>query len=62
MSRVAGAGPQVGYDFALGGRPASLSARGYYEFGAQNRPEGWNAWLTLLVSLGQPARKSARSP
>ncbi len=29
-------GPQLGYDFALGRRSASLSARGYYEL---RRPE-----------------------
>jgi hypothetical protein len=56
MSRVAGVGPQLGYDFALGRRSASLSARGYYEFAAQNRPQGWTAWLTFVVSLGVPGR------
>jgi len=59
MSRVAGAGPQASYDFALGKRDASLSVRGYYEFAGQNRPEGWNVWLTFAVSLGATA-KSAR--
>ena len=29
ISRVAGVGPQLGYNFNLGGRSASLSARGY---------------------------------
>lgn len=62
MSRVAGAGPQLGYDFNFGNRSASLSARGYYEFAAQNRPEGWNAWLTLVVNLGPVGRKAAKSP
>ena len=62
MSRVAGAGPQLGYDFNFGSRSASLSARGYYEFAAQNRPEGWNAWLTLVVNLGPAGRKAAKSP
>lgn len=62
MSRVAGAGPQLGYDFNFGGTSASLSARGYYEFAAQNRTEGWNAWLTLVVNLGQPGRKASKSP
>lgn len=52
MSRVAGVGPQLSYDLTLGGRPSSLSARGYYEFAAQNRPQGWTAWLTLVVAFG----------
>jgi hypothetical protein len=58
-SRVAGVGPQIGYDFSLGGREGSLSARGYYEFAAENRPFGWNAWLTLSIALGAPAKKTA---
>ena len=47
MSRVAEKRPQLSFDFALGGRSASLGTRGYYEFASQNRPQGWNAWLTL---------------
>ena len=27
--------------------------RGYFEFGARNRPEGWNLFATLLVPLGR---------
>lgn len=56
LSRVAGVGPQLGYDFSLGGRSASLSARAYYEFAAENRPQGWNAWLTLVVAFGTAKR------
>ena len=36
-----------------------LNLKGYYEFGAQNRPEGWNAWVTFAIS---PAAKPAPSP
>ena len=61
-SRVAGAGPQASYDFALGKREASLSIRGYYEFAGQNRPEGWNVWLTLVVSLGASAKSARPAP
>jgi hypothetical protein len=25
--------------------------KGYYEFAAQNRPDGWNVWLTLVIPL-----------
>ena len=62
ISRVAGVGPQLGYDFALGRRSASLSARGYYEFAGQNRPQGWSAWLTFVVSLGVPGQKPHPEP
>lgn len=57
LARVAGVGPQIGYDFSLGGRESTLSARAYYEFAAQNRPYGWNAWLTLSIALSRPERK-----
>jgi hypothetical protein len=27
-----------------------LNLKGYWEFAAENRPKGWNAWLTLAFS------------
>ena len=59
LSRSAGVGPQASYDFSLGGRDASFNVRGYYEFAGQNRPVGWNAWLTLAIALGAPSRQAA---
>ena len=50
-SRVNAIGPQVGYLFKMGGKDAYLNLKGYWEFGAKNRPEGWNAWLTLAIPL-----------
>jgi hypothetical protein len=29
-----------------------VSLRGYFEFGAEHRTEGWNGWLTLAIPLG----------
>lgn len=50
-SRVFGIGPQVGYKFnANDTTDGYLNLKGYYEFGAKNRPEGWNLWLTLAFS------------
>ncbi|MDB5626503.1 MAG: hypothetical protein JWR73_2305 [Tardiphaga sp.] len=49
-SRVLAVGPQVGYIFPLEGRQAFLGLKAYYEFDAQNRPQGFNTWLTLSVS------------
>jgi hypothetical protein len=51
-SRVAGIGPQIGYFFPVGGQNWYVNLRGYYEFNARNRPEGWNAWVTLAIPLG----------
>jgi len=50
MSRVMGAGPQAGYSFTIGGRQVELMLRGYKEFAAENRPEGWNIWVGLSFS------------
>ena len=55
-SRVFGIGPQLGYLFPANGMQGVLNLKGYYEFGAENRPEGWNTWVTLAFS---PAEKPA---
>ncbi len=49
-SRVMGAGPQLGYAFTVGRARLDVNLRGYKEFEAHDRPEGWNAWLTVTVS------------
>lgn len=53
-SRIAAAGPQIGWSFEVGNTTIDLSARAYKEFAAENRPEGWNAFL--VVSLARPKR------
>lgn len=49
-SRVAGAGPQLGWTLQLGRLATDFNVRGYKEFAAQNRPEGWNVYLTVSLS------------
>ena len=49
-SRVFGVGPQVGFVFPIGDLHGYLNLKGYKEFGAENRAEGWNTWLTLSIS------------
>ena len=56
-SSVAGAGPQIGWSFTGAGMAFDVNLRGYKEFAAHNRPEGWNAYLTL--SIGALPRKKA---
>jgi hypothetical protein len=49
-SRVAGIGPQIGYLFPLGQYQGFFSVRGYKEFDAAHRPDGWNTWVTFAIS------------
>jgi hypothetical protein len=49
-SRVIGVGPQIGYIVPLGEWQGYVNLKGYGEFDAQNRPDGWNVWLTFAIS------------
>jgi hypothetical protein len=54
-SRVIGIGPQIGHIFQVGEHHQGyLNLKGYKEFDASHRPDGWNVWLTLAIS---PAAK-----
>ena len=48
--RVAGIGPQIGYIFPVGGMQGYLNFKGYEEFDSSDRPKGWNAWVTFVLS------------
>ena len=50
-SQVLGIGPQVGYLFPIGSMQGYLNLKGYREFDASHRADGWNLWLTLAISL-----------
>jgi hypothetical protein len=49
-SRVLGVGPQIGYIFPVGNMQGYLNLKAYGEFASENRPAGWNAWLTFALS------------
>jgi hypothetical protein len=53
-SRVFGIGPQIGFLFPVGDMQGYLNLKGYGEFEAQNRPAGWNTWLTFSISPMAP--------
>jgi hypothetical protein len=53
-SRIAGIGPQIGYLFPVGGMQGYANLKGYRDFAAENRPEGWSVWLTFAVSPSAP--------
>jgi hypothetical protein len=60
-SRIAGIGPQIGYLFPMGDKfQGYLNLKGYKEFAAQNRPEGWNTWLTFAISPAAEPPAAAR--
>jgi hypothetical protein len=59
QSRVFGIGPQAGFIIPISGTTqAYLNFKGYKEFDNANRPDGWNAWVTLVLSPAAPAASS----
>jgi hypothetical protein len=54
-SRVIGIGPQIGHVFKISdGYKGYVNLKGYGEFAAAHRPEGWNVWLTFAISSAAP--------
>jgi hypothetical protein len=53
-SRVAGIGPQIGFIFPIGKLQGYLNFKSYAEFDAADRPSGWNAWATFVISPAAP--------
>lgn len=51
-TQVAGLGPQAGYLFPVGAAQGYLNLKFYREFAAENRPAGWNLWLSLSLAPG----------
>ena len=52
-SRVAGVGPQIGFFFPVANRDGYLNLRGYSEFNARNRLEGWTTYVTFSVEAAE---------
>jgi len=53
---VAGIGPQIGYIFPLGRMQGYRNFKDYAELAAADRPSGWKAWVTLVISQRHPLR------
>lgn len=55
QSQVVGVGPQIGYIFPIGDKlQGYLNFKAYGEFAGENRPTGWNAWVTFNISPAAP--------
>jgi hypothetical protein len=61
-SRVIGIGPQLGYIFPVGTMQGYFNVKGYGEFDSNARPDGWNLWLTFVLSPAAPAAQSSPPP
>jgi hypothetical protein len=54
-SRVAGIGPQFGHIFPITKEwQGTFLLKGYWEFAAEHRAEGWNVWVTLNIAPAAP--------
>ena len=58
--QVVAVGPQIGYIFPVGNMQGYLNLKAYFEFDSQDRPSGWNTWLTFAIS--PPAPPAATPP
>jgi hypothetical protein len=62
-SRVIGVGPQIGHIFKVSDDyQGYVNLKGYKEFDASHRPEGWNLWLTFAISPAAAAPPAPQRP
>jgi hypothetical protein len=63
QSRVFGVGPQVGFIIPISKTTQGyLNIKGYKEFDNANRPDGWNAWVTFVLSPAEQKPSASSSP
>ncbi|HET7493594.1 MAG TPA: transporter [Bradyrhizobium sp.] len=63
QSQVVGVGPQVGFIFPLADKlQGYLNFKAYGEFAGENRPTGWNAWVTFNISNAAPTPPTSTRP
>jgi hypothetical protein len=60
QSQVVGVGPQLGFIFPVGDMQGYINLKGYGEFAAKNRPDGWNTWVTFVISPAPPTPSPSR--
>src|SRR5262249_1947214 len=58
---VVGIGPQIGCIFPLSeGYQGYLKVKAYKDFAAENRPEGYTAWVTFAISPAAPEQAATK--
>jgi hypothetical protein len=62
QSQVVGVGPQIGFLFPVGDMQGYLNLKAYGEFAAENRPAGWNTWITFAISPPAPGAPPTTKP
>ena len=62
QSQVVGIGPQIGFLFPVGDMQGYLNFKAYGEFAAENRPSGWNTWVTFAISPPAPGAPPTTKP
>ena len=62
QSQVVGIGPQIGFLFPVGDMQGYLNFKAYGEFAAENRPSGWNTWVTFSISPPAPGAPPTTKP
>jgi len=62
QSQVFGIGPQIGFLFPVGDMQGYLNFKAYGEFAAENRPSGWNTWVTFSISPPAPGAPPTTKP
>ena len=55
-----GRGPQLGFIIPLTTETQGyLNLKSYWEFANQNRPAGWNGWVTFVISPAEQTPSTA---
>ncbi len=62
QSQVVGIGPQIGFLFPVGDMQGYLNFKAYGEFAAEDRPSGWNTWVTFAISPPAPGAPPTTKP
>ena len=60
QSRVIGVGPQIGFIIPMGDHPGLSEFQRLQGVRPANRPDGWNAWVTFVLSPAAPSSMSTR--